>query len=371
MKYIMSALLFALSLSSCGKDDKQDHTDKAVVKYIMPAESAPHEGTWLQWPQKYQYGETYRNRLEDTWIAMSREIVTGENLHIIAYNEEAKARIISQLTAAGIPLDRIDFYLFRTNDVWVRDNGPVYVWSEDHILTIEGWGFNGWGGKEPYNYDDKIPAEVAQAQNIPFVQLDKKLIVEGGAVEIDGKGSFMATRSSILNKNRNPGVTQAQAEQLFTTYLGVTHFIWLDGVPGIDITDMHIDGFARFADSNTIVTMSQNDLAEWGLTSKDINTLYRATDITGKPYRYITLPLTKNNVVTTYGKNLGYQGSYVNYYITNDKVLVPNYNDPNDQVANAIVQQIHPERKVVGIDVRNLYANGGMVHCVTQQQPKR
>lgn len=367
---IMSAILSSLSLSACAKSDTEPIPDGKDIIYTMPAESSPHEGTWLQWPQKYQYGETYRNRLEATWIAMAREIISGENLHIIAYNEEAKQRIISQLTEANIPQDKIDFYLFKTNDVWVRDNGPIYVRDKSGVLTIEGWGFNGWGDKEPFNYDNKIPAEVAVAEKMPFVQLNKKMIMEGGAVELDGKGSLMATRSSTLNANRNPGMTQKQAEALFTTYLGATNFIWLDGVAGLDITDMHIDGFARFGENNTIITMSPDDLYAWELTDKDINTLYDATNMAGQPYNYVALPLTQNNVVTTYGKDLGYQGSYVNYYITNDKVLVPNYNDPNDAKANAIIQTLYPNRKVVGIDVRNLYANGGMVHCVTQQQPR-
>lgn len=370
MKPIMSVILCTLIFSACAETNSQPMSDGNNILYTMPAESAPHEGTWLQWPQKYQYGEIYRNRLEATWIAMAREIVSGENLHIIAYNQEAKQRIIFQLTEANIPQERIDFYLFKTNDVWVRDNGPIYVHDKNGTLAIEGWGFNGWGDKEDYNYDDKIPDEVAIAEKMPFVQLNNKMIVEGGAVELDGKGSFMATRSSILNANRNPGMTQQQAEALFTTYLGATHFIWLNGIAGLDITDMHIDGFARFGENNTIVTMSPDDLAIWELTDKDINTLYNATNIAGQPYNYVTLPLTKNNVVTTYGENLGYQGSYVNYYITNNKVLVPNYNDPNDAKANAIVQTLYPNRKVVGIDVRNLYKNGGMVHCVTQQQPK-
>lgn len=370
MKPVVTAIVCSLTLSACAKTDSEPLPDGKEILYTMPAESSPHEGTWLQWPQKYQYGETYRNRLKQTWIAMAREIVSGENLHIIAYNEEAKERIISQLKEADISLERIDFYLFRTNDVWVRDNGPIYVRANNAALTIEGWGFNGWGDKEPYNYDNKIPDEVAAAEKMPFVQLNNRMIVEGGAVELDGKGSFMATRSSILNANRNPGMTQTQAETLFTTYLGATHFIWLDGVAGLDITDMHIDGFARFAENNTLVTMSPDDLAIWELTDKDIDTLYNATNRTGQPYQYVALPLTRQNVVTTYGKDLGYQGSYVNYYITNDKVLVPNYNDPNDTRANAIIQTLYPGRKVVGIDVRNLYANGGMIHCVTQQQPR-
>lgn len=341
-----------------------------VVEYIMPAESAPHEGTWLQWPHKYQYGVAYRDRIEPTWIAMTRELVSGEKVHIIAYDQHAQQEIVAKLTAASISLSNIDFYIFKTNDVWVRDNGPIYVRSkESNVLTIEGWGFNGWGDKEPYRCSAQIPQEVATATNMPFVELDQKMILEGGAVELDGRGSLMATRSSILNRNRNPRMTQAQAEALFTAYLGATHFIWLDGVAGLDITDMHIDGFARFGESNTIITMSREDLLYWELPQRDVDHLFGVKNPKGEPYKYVLLPLTESNVLTTYGEDLGYRGSYVNYYIANEVVLVPTYNDPNDALAISIIRGLCPTREVVGIDVRNLYADGGMIHCVTQQQP--
>ena len=371
MTTIMTTILIALSVSSCCADNESLLVPVSEILYVMPAESSPQEGTWLQWPHKYQYGVTYRDRIEPTWIAMTRELISSGKVHIIAYNEEAKKDIIKKLTVVSIALDNVDFYIFKTDDVWVRDNGPIYVRNiKTDALTIEGWGFNGWGDKEPYEYSELIPSEVAKSTSTPFVGLCEKMILEGGAVELDGCGSLMATRSSILNDNRNPDMTQVEAEALLKTYLGVTHFLWLDGVEGIDITDMHIDGFARFGENNTIITMSRDDLYQEGLSKKDINTLYSAKNKNGKPYLYAVLPLTKNNVVTTYGKDLGYRGSYVNYYISNDKVLVPNYNDPHDAIANAAVQTLYPDRKVVGIDVCNLYENGGMIHCVTQQQPK-
>lgn len=372
MKMLIPVLIIMSMFTGCNSDHQDDKATKPSVKYMMPAESSPHEGTWLQWPHQYQYGVTYRNRIEPTWIAMTRELVSGEKVHIIAYNEEVKQDIIGKLTTANIPQDKVDFYIFKTNDVWVRDNGPIYVRSiRGGGLTIEGWGFNGWGGKEPYAYSELIPSEVAKATQMPFVQLNNKMILEGGAVELDGKGSLMATRSSTLHKNRNLGMTQAEAETLFTTYLGATHFIWLNGKPGVDITDMHIDGFARFGEANQIVTMNPDDLLYWELSQKDIDYLYSARNPQGESYEYVVLPLSKNNVITTYGKDLGYRGSYVNYYISNDKILIPTYNDPNDEVAIAIIQKLYPTRKAVGIDVRNLYADGGMVHCVTQQQPKK
>ncbi len=209
-----------------------------------------------------------------------------------------------------------------------------------------------------------------KVRDITRFQTYAAMKVEGGAFEIDGHGTFMATKSSILNSNRNPGMTQGQAEAIFSQNLGVTNCIWLDGVPGLEITDMHIDGFARVGDENTIVTMNAANLNYWEVPQSDITKLYAAKDANGQSYDFMYLPLTQNNVKTAYGKNLGYKGSYVNFYVANTKVLVPFYNDPNDLLAKNILQSLYPTKTVVGIDVRNLYENGGMIHCVTQQQPK-
>jgi agmatine deiminase len=274
------------------------------------------------------------------------------------------------LNAEGVSLVNVEFKIYPTDDFWVRDNGPIYVRSKTGQLVIEDWGFNGWGGKTDYKNCNAIPSKIAADQNLTKIDLNSTMINEGGSVEIDGAGTLMGCKSSILNKNRNLGMTQAQAEAIFTKYLGVTNFVWLDGVAGLEITDMHIDGFARFGNTTTIVTMDRNDLIDWQVPPTDIDKLYAAKNKSGTAYNFVKLPLTQNNVTTEYGKKLGYKGSYVNYYIANTKVLVPNYNDPNDAVANQIIQKLYPTRAVVGIDVRNLYANGGMIHCVTQQQPK-
>jgi hypothetical protein len=166
-------------------------------------------------------------------------------------------------------------------------------------------------------------------------------------------------------------MTQEEAEAIFKANLGVTKFIWLDGVAGdpIDITDMHIDGFVKFANDTTLVTMSADDLTYWGVPTADINTIQTATNINDIPYNQVTLPLTQNDVSTTKGKSLGYKGSYVNYYVANEVVLIPFYNDPNDMAAMTVLQPLYPDRQIIGIDCRNLYEWGGMVHCVTQQQP--
>lgn len=346
--------------------------------YQMPAETLPHEGTWLQWPHQYEYGITYRNRLDSTWVSMTAALVGSEKVHIIAYNSAEQTRITNLLMATNVSLTNIDFKLFQTNDVWVRDNGPIFVRGTGGNLLIEDWGFNGWGGDYNYSLCNSIPTSVANAINLPLVNLNSVMTIEGGSFELDGNGVFLATKSSILTQTnkgkalaiRNFGMTQSQAETILKQYIGATKFIWLDGfLKSDDITDAHIDGFAKFANDNTLVTMNNADLLYWGLSSTDIAKLYNASNVNNVAYNKVYLPLSQNDVVTTYGNNLGYKGSYCNYYIANNVVLVPNYKDPNDAVANAIIQGLHPGRKVIGIDCRNLYVNGGMVHCVTQQQP--
>jgi agmatine deiminase len=372
--------LFTL-LASCEKEEigTQTTTQNEEVNaretasnilYTMPDESEQHEGTWLQWPHQFQYGNTYRNRLDATWVAMTKALVVGEKVHIVAFNTTEKSRITNLLNKVGVPLTNIEFKIYETDDVWARDNGPIYVRDKNGQLMIEDWGFNGWGEKAEFSLCDAIPTKIATDQNLPKIDLNELMINEGGAIEIDANGTLLATKSAILNKNRNPNMTQTEAEEIFTKYLGVTNFIWLEGVSGLEITDMHIDGFAKFANKNTLVTMSKNDLLYWQVPKADADKLYAAKNRNNVAYNIVQLPLTKNNVITAYNKNLGYKGSYANYYIANTSVLVPNYNDPNDAVANQIVQKLYPTRTVIGIDVRNLYANGGMIHCVTQQQPK-
>lgn len=361
---------------ACNKGDESD-LDNTNILYTMPDEGEAHYATWIQWPHHYQYGMNYRNSLDQTWVAMTKALVTSEIVNIIAYDETEKRRIIKLLDNAGIPLEGIRFFIFKTDDVWVRDNGPIYARDTAGNLVIQDWGFNGWGRKNddqtglPIQYSncDAIPSKIAEAQEKLIIDLSKIMINEGGSIEIDGHGTLMACKSSILNPNRNSGLTQVEAEQIFKKYLGVSNFVWLDGVPGLELTDQHIDGFARFGNSTTIVTMERNDLLEFDVKSSDIDKLYRAKNIHGQPYELVKLPLTRNTVKTAKGYDLGYKGSYVNYYIANTVVLVPNYADIHDNLANDIIQRLYPSRKVVGIDVRDLYSYGGMIHCVTQQQP--
>lgn len=342
--------------------------------YTFPEESGQHEGTWLQWPHHYQHGITYRNRIEQTWVDMTKALHINEKVHIIAYNETEKKRIINLLERAKVSLKNVDFKIYPTDDVWVRDNGPIFVKDQSGHLLIEDWGFNGWGGKYKYTNCNQIPSKIAKDLGVKAIDLNNDMINEGGSIELDGGGVLVACKSSVISQSpantvRNPGITEIQATNNFKKYYGVSKVIWLDGNTGLDVTDMHIDGFMKFVDHNTMLVMEEEDLLEMGVSEKDIKTLYSAQNADGQEYKKVYIPATKIKVKTAYGKQLNEYGSYVNYYVANGVVLVPNYTDTNDKIANQIIQKQYPTRTVIGIDVRNMYENGGMIHCVTQQQP--
>lgn len=339
-----------------GSGSGQNSNEENTILYKMPAEETIHEGTWLQWPHNYVY-EGHTDRHDASWVAMTKALHTGERVHIVAYNQTEKVRIEGLLQDADVDMNQIDFLIAKTDDYWIRDNGPIFVYDENDNLVVQNWGFNGWGNKAPYQNCNQIPTKAANHLGLQMVNV--AMINEGGSVEIDGHGTMMAKKSSIINSNRNPGLTQADVETYFRRYLGITNFIWLEGYAGYDITDDHIDGTARFANENTIITLHENlaDPDEFAILSN-------ATNANGESYNIITLPETQNNLPGSNDK-----GIYINFYTGNDVVLVPNFNDPNDAIVNGILQQVYPDKTIVGIPAIEMAYEGGGVHCVTQQQP--
>lgn len=280
---------------------------------------------------------------------MAATLSQDESVHIVAYEENLKQHIEDTLEKNNADMNQIDFVIAPSDDVWIRDTGPIFVKDEKGQLAIMNFSFDGWGKKMPY----------------PIIDASD-LVMEGGSMEISADGTLMATKSSVVSNNRNASLTQTQVEDLLKKYLGVKRFIWLDGVLDEDITDAHIDGFARFLDKDTILTVPEDDFYDLfeGISEKDYDLLHSATNANGNPYRIIEIPLTKNNV-----RGLDYKGSYLNYYVGKQSVLLPVYEDPNDEVAVHIMKEFFPDKTIVPIDVRALYKNGGMIHCVTQQQP--
>lgn len=356
--------------------------------FHMPAEWEEHEGTWLQWPHDDQR-PGYQLKHEKTWLGIVDALHIHENVHIVVQDERRREHIEQQLKFFGIGLRNIDFHIIPTNDIWARDNGPIFVLNKEGKLAITNWEFNGWGGRYEHEIDNHVPSKIGkELSSIPV--FSPPMVLEGGAVEVNGKGTFMATLTSIINPNRNPGMTQQDKEAIIKKYLGIRHFIWLSGMSGDDPelgpedTDCHIDGSARFVNESTVLYNWSDDEAnpEFRRVLKvHYEELKNATTESGKSLTLVPLPNTKYPVYSTShigeGGNLAKsseaieigRGSYCNYLVANGVVLVPIYGDINDDPALKIIGEQFPNREIIGINSTSLIENGGMIHCVTQQQP--
>jgi len=360
----------------------------AAGHYRMPAEWAPHAAVWLQWPDEAMRDYPgYAVKLESTWLEMTRVMHEHVKVRIVVGGELQRDRLQAQFRHFGFDASNIELIVIPHDDVWARDNGPIFVLDSAGQLAVTSWHFNGWGGRSPSARDTRVAATVASLLDLPLVTAP--FTAEGGAMEVDGNGTFMATRSSILNANRNPGLEAVEAEKVFRELLGAEHFIWLSGAPPEvceklgDCTDYHIDIAARFTPDGAILyceSADQSD-ARHPYLSRHRAELDGAVDAQGKPFDLIALPTPK--VYSTGIASIGIQNmsgasknpgrltdaSYTNYLVTNGLVVVPVYGCAEDERAKAILSEHFPGRRVVGIPTVSLTEEGGAIHCVTQQQP--
>ena len=372
----------------------------AQLGFRMPAEWEKHAALWLQWPYErpsYTSGnrtgdKTYQLTLEKTWLLMSWELHKYEKVCVIAKNEQHHDYLQGLFKYFDYDLSQIAVYVLPSMDVWHRDNGPIFVVNDEGKLAATEWNFNGWGSYPNHGEQEgALARNVAALLNIPCFR--GPIVTEGGAIEVNGSGSMIATRSSIINDNRNKGVDQQMIEQAFADYLGVSNVIWLSGAPPEvceqllgDGTDYHVDIAACFVDKKTVVYTWTDDKSDprYPYLVKHLEELKAALDEDGNPLKLIALEAPKNGVYSTgqrFDFSLGeYEdgvaakaeftdASYTNYLVANEVVLVPVFGNVNDQKAIEVLADCFPERKIVGIPCVSLTAEGGAIHCVTQQQP--
>ena len=338
--------------------------------YTMPPEWAPHRGTWLSWPHKEESWPGKFAPVPAVFAEMVRALAPREEVHINAAPAvEAAAR--AALKAAGVPTTNVFFHSFPTNDAWCRDHGPCFVQRtvggkvEEAIID---WGYNSWGGKyPPFDLDDVIPAKVGAEFGIQV--FSPGIVMEGGAIEVNGAGALLTSESCLLNPNRNPELSKAAIEGYLRDYYGVSHILWLgDGIAGDD-TDGHIDDMTRFADATTILTAIEHDTTDDNHVplGENLERLRRMTDQDGKPFRILELPMPP----ALYQDEQRLPASYANFYIANGVVLMPGYHPPTDAQARAVLAQAFPDREIVVIDSIDLVWGLGSFHCVSQQWPAR
>jgi agmatine deiminase len=336
--------------------------------FIFPAEWHPHRATWLTFPHNESSWQGDRlAKMRPQYLAFIKAISQGENVGIVAHDENLKNFIIAELDKIGTNLSKIEFVVKPTNDAWCRDHGPAFLINpETKQKLIVDWGHNAWGGKyPPFDDDNRTPQAIADYLNLPAVH--PGIIMEGGAVEFNGAGSLLTSKSCLLNQNRNPHLTQEQIEAYLHGYYGVEQVLWVeDGIVGDD-TDGHIDDTTRFVNEDTIVACVEHDVHDenFKVLQTNLNTLKNMRLLNGKQLNIIELPMPKAVVIDGFRT----PGSYANFLICNAGVIVPVFNNPNDAIALDILSQAFPGRKIMPLEATEIIWGQGSFHCLSQQEP--
>lgn len=334
----------------------------AALGYRMPAEWEPHRATWLSWPHNR---DTWPGRFEpipDVWRRLVEVLAPHETVHVLASGatlEQAEAMVgsLGNVAAHDVP----------TNDAWIRDHGPTFLSGpEGAEPALVDWEYNAWGGKyPPFDADNAVPRQVAEITGRRM--FSPGIVMEGGAIDTNGEGLFLAARSCLTDSRRNPDTDTQAIEGCLADYLGAKRTIWIDGTMAGDDTDGHVDQLARFVGPSTVVVPVERDPSDANYESlREVAEQFRGeTDLDGRPLEVVELPMPG----AVYFDNVRAPACYANFYIANGLVVVPQYGDPADAEALAILAQLFPERRVVGLSARDLVWGLGAFHCATQQEP--
>ena len=347
---------------------KNQTESPAAQGFAMPAEWTPHAATWTSWPFDDDLWEGYLEEVREEFAQLVATITRFEPVVLNVRDEEVEADARRRLEKMENGLQNITFHRVPLNDVWFRDNGPLFVKNAEGKVALTDWTFNAWGEKySPWDDDNRAPQAVAKTLGMKRFALQE--VMEGGALEVNALGVCLTTRSCLLSQHRNPDMSQEEIETLLRDALGIRHLIWLEaGLEG-DHTDGHIDTIVRFTDDHTIICSVEEDEDDpnFETTQHNLSLLRSLRDGEGKPYKIIELPLPEKRLELN-GVRLPL--TYANFYIGNGFVVVPIYDDANDARALNILRPLFSGREVIGLKATSLITGGGAFHCVTQQQPK-
>ena len=296
-----------------------------------------------------------------------RALHVHERVEILCHDQTVRRDAERALDAHGVDLSQLRLHIVPNDRVWLRDSAPSFVWNHDKVELVN-WRFNGWAKYDNYERDEKVGEAVERITGLPRTMAkrpdDKSwMVLEGGGIETDGAGSLLVTEEWLLSdvQVRNPGMSRQDYEDAFSEYLGVTSTIWLGNGCAGDDTHGHIDDVARFTPSGSVILAYEEDKFDANHASSADN--LERLETAGR--RVVKIPYPRALIME--GQRL--PASYANYYVANDVVIVPTFNDPNDRVALGIIASEHPRREVVGIHAVDLVWGLGTLHCLTQQQP--
>jgi agmatine deiminase len=334
----------------------------------MPAEWEPHERTWMAFPTPNATfgpeGSDTLNAARNAWAGVAKTIARYEPVALIANVDDGPAATAltgGEVTVIERPLD----------DAWMRDTGPTFTKSGLRLGAVD-WVFNGWGAQSwaTWDRDARLASDIG-------LQIDaevqhSKLTNEGGGLHVDGAGTVLLTDTVQLDPNRNPGWTREQVESEVHARLGTTHAIWLPRGLTRDYSEFgtrgHVDIVATFVSPGLVAAHSQLDPVhpDFPVTKELIAMLRSSTDATGQPLEVVEIPAPTAAEVDDDWTDF----SYINHYVGNGFVVVGIFDDPNDDVALDLLARLYPNRRVERADGRSIFAYGGGVHCITQQQPR-
>lgn len=322
-----------------------------------PAEWDPHAATWLSWPHNR---DTWPGAFDEAIVEYSRFVEAIASFEPVRLLASAGPVMDAAANRVGY-LDNVTIFDVPTNDAWMRDHGPIFIVPHELNgsagVRILDWRYNAWGNKyPPFHYDDDIARRISQITTYDRFIID--FVLEGGAIDGNGKGVVLTTESCMLNPNRNRSASRGNVCSLLHDYLGADHVLWLDGsIPGDD-TDGHIDQLARFVNETTVVVSTSDELPRLRENLKRI----QQSSLGLTP---IELPMPS----AKFRNGMCLPTSYANFYILNGAVIVPEFGDPNDSIAKQILSDLFTDRDIIGLPAGALSVGLGAFHCLSQQQP--
>lgn len=336
---------------------------------FLPPEWAPQQAVLLTWPHPESDWLPILDQVEPVFVAIGVAVTQHEELIVSCLNDEHCEHVEKLLKIGGADMEKVSLYPVPSNDSWVRDHGPITVLRKGQRLLLD-YQFNGWGNKYEAGLDNRLSIrlhEMGAFDGLAMETID--LVLEGGSIEVDSRGTLLTTSECLLSPERNPQYRKDELEVMLKQQLGVKRILWMEhGQLEGDDTDGHIDTLARFCDDHTIAYVSCDDETDAHFTSLMAmeEELKRFTDADGNPYKLVPLPLPGAQYDDE-GQRL--PATYANFLIINNAVLLPTYNDPLDSVAIERLAGCFPQREIIPIDARLLIHQYGSIHCVTMQLP--
>jgi len=338
----------------------------------MPAEWEPHAATWLAWPH---YHNDWPGKFEPIpWVytEIIRYLARRERVELIVNDAASEKKARKTLQLAGAWSTNIRFHRWASNRVWTRDSGCTFVTGSSDALAAIKWRFNAWAKYSNWRHDETIGslmAQTARAREFRPLFGAQRMVLEGGSIDTNGLGTLLTTEECLLShiQQRNSGMKRSDYQRIFADFLGIRNVVWLGrGIAGDD-THGHVDDLTRFVSADTVVTVVEANPKDpnYEPLRENIRRLRDANDQDGKPLAIVELPMPG----AVYFQRRRLPASYANFYIANDLVLVPVFNDPNDRIALDTLADLFPAREIVGIYCGDLVWGFGTLHCMTQQQP--